>query len=204
MSFETPGFFLTRKNVSIYRDLVSIDIVDELLPEAIKLRDSGRFILSRGYDRNGRIINLTREQRGTHQCPCGTITKKLNEHIREKLNLYSENAFFVDEKKLVRTQDYFLWYDAGFGITLHADDSSNGSRDYHRVLTVLIYLNNDYEGGEIVFPDHDLKIKPEKGEMIAFPSNRLFKHEVTPIISGHRFAIMQTYNLLRLNPIRQK
>ena len=41
---------------------------------------------------------------------------------------------------------------------------------------VLLYLNDDYEGGEIYFPDYDLKIKPEIGDLIFFPGTQRYMH----------------------------
>jgi predicted 2-oxoglutarate/Fe(II)-dependent dioxygenase YbiX len=189
---ETPGFLLTNKNAKIWKNNVPHYLIYSLLDSAKQLRDENKFTLSSGYSKTGQVVKLTREQRGTHQCNASLETLKLNEWIYPKLVEYANTAFFVGNRKLLKTQDYYLWYDPGFGITLHADDSTNGSRDYHRVLTVLVYLNDDYEGGEICFPQHNFILKPKVGDVLAFPGNRLFQHEVKPIISGHRFAIMQT------------
>jgi hypothetical protein len=43
-------------------------------------------------------------------------------------------------------------------------------------LSTLIYLNDDYVGGEISFPDYKISIKPKARELIVFPS--YFLHEV--------------------------
>jgi hypothetical protein len=193
--FDTPGFLLTKKDANIWQSIVPNYLTEPLLNNAKRLRDENKFILSSGYGKDGKSIKLTREQRGTHQCNAGLETIKLNEWLYPKLVEYANTAFFVENRKLLKTQDCYLWYDPGFGITLHADDSTNGSRNFHRVLTVLVYLNDDYEGGEICLPQHNFILKPKVGDVLAFPGNRLFQHEVKPIISGHRFAIMQTYNL---------
>ena len=46
----------------------------------------------------------------------------------------------------------------------HCDDFNHGSRD--RKYTLLLYLNDDYEGGETEFPNIGVKIKPEQGKAI--------------------------------------
>ena len=43
-------------------------------------------------------------------------------------------------------------------------------------LSTLIYLNDDYLGGEISFPEYEISIKPKAREFIIFPSH--FLHEV--------------------------
>ncbi len=45
-------------------------------------------------------------------------------------------------------------------------------------ISTLIYLNDDYVGGEISFPEYEISIKPEARELIIFPSH--FLHEVKP------------------------
>jgi hypothetical protein len=58
-----------------------------------------------------------------------------------------------------------------------------------RVLSSVMYLNDDYEGGEIEFANSNVKIKPEAGSIIFFPSNFLYVHEVLPITNGYRYSM---------------
>jgi hypothetical protein len=193
---DTPGFLLTKSTAKILRLTASMDLVEPCLKEAVRTRDEGKFVLSKGYDKDGKSITLSREQRGTHQAFVGYDVFPLNQWLNPHVHQYSIDNFFSEGKRIVKTQDYYLWYDAGIGISLHADDSTYGSADFHRVITVLVYLNSDYVGGEIHFPEHDIKLKPAPGDVLIFPSNRMFKHQVLPIVSGERFAIMQTWNIV--------
>lgn len=56
-------------------------------------------------------------------------------------------------------------------------------------MSVLIYLNDNYEDGEIVFPKQDLKIKPKSGMLIAFPGNSMYPHLVEPCYGDLRYTI---------------
>lgn len=56
-------------------------------------------------------------------------------------------------------------------------------------LSSLIYINNDYEGGEIFFPQHDIELKPSPGDAVFFPGDRNYLHGVNKIESGMRFTI---------------
>jgi hypothetical protein len=67
-----------------------------------------------------------------------------------------------------------------------------------RVLSTVAYLNDDYIGGEIYFPQVDVEIKPEAGSVIFFPSNFVFSHTVKPIIDGFRYAVPQWYHSLKI------
>lgn len=58
-------------------------------------------------------------------------------------------------------------------------------------LSVLAYLNDDYEGGDLYFPDHGVAIKPKRGSIITFPGNAHYIHGVKPTTSGIRYTISQ-------------
>ena len=45
-----------------------------------------------------------------------------------------------------------------------------------RDLSSVLYYNDNYEGGEIYFPEHNLLIKPEPGMFICFPAKDGFSH----------------------------
>jgi predicted 2-oxoglutarate/Fe(II)-dependent dioxygenase YbiX len=60
-----------------------------------------------------------------------------------------------------------------------------------RDITTVFYLNDDYEGGEIYFPNLGVEIKPEAGSVICFPTSEKYRHGVRTVLSGERFAISQ-------------
>jgi predicted 2-oxoglutarate/Fe(II)-dependent dioxygenase YbiX len=59
-----------------------------------------------------------------------------------------------------------------------------------RAISALVYLNNDYTGGEIEFPNHNVKIKPLPGMMNLFPSNFAYLHQAHPVIEGTKYALV--------------
>lgn len=70
-----------------------------------------------------------------------------------------------------------------------------------RVLTCVAYINDDYEGGELVFntvrddQGQPIKLKPAIGEMVIFPSDIRFMHEVLTVTKGRRYSIVGWYDL---------
>jgi prolyl 4-hydroxylase len=69
-----------------------------------------------------------------------------------------------------------------------------GGADNQRVLTFLVYLNDDFEGGETLFLKPDLKIKCRKGDGILFRNadgdGRLdpnSQHAGLPVTAGEKF-----------------
>lgn len=64
-------------------------------------------------------------------------------------------------------------------------DGQDGNSDL--AYSLVMYLNHDYEGGEISFPDHNITLKPKEGSLIMFPSQLPFIHKVNPVVSGDRY-----------------
>jgi len=58
-------------------------------------------------------------------------------------------------------------------------------------LSNLIYINDDFEGGELFFPDFKLQIKPKPGMLILFPGNTHYLHGVKETKGSTRY----TYSL---------
>lgn len=77
-------------------------------------------------------------------------------------------------------------WDKGTKLQLHVDDLGYET-DNH--IATLVYLNDDYEGGEVAFATHDVTVKPKTGDLLIFPGNMHYAHEVTEILSGTRYTI---------------
>jgi predicted 2-oxoglutarate/Fe(II)-dependent dioxygenase YbiX len=59
----------------------------------------------------------------------------------------------------------------------------------------LLYLNDDYEGGELIFPLQGKVIKPEAGMLVIFPTSFMFPHMTTPTMKENRYLMRFTYYL---------
>lgn len=86
-------------------------------------------------------------------------------------------------------QAEFLKYPAGGRYTTHMDTFMNPEGEC-RKLTVLAFLNDDFEGGKFYLQIAHEKIYPpqEKGTVIVFPS--FMPHGVEDIISGTRYSVV--------------
>ena len=59
----------------------------------------------------------------------------------------------------------------------------NGEPGY-RVLSVIVVLNDDYEGGELHFPYQDKMIRLNKGQVIVFPPFWTHPHRALDLKNG--------------------
>ena len=88
----------------------------------------------------------------------------------------------------------FLGYPVGGHYIEHNDAESFHDGDWRKIaerdVSFLFYLNSEFGGGELEFPELGLTIKPQKGMMIAFPSYKEYVHKVHPVTWGHRYTLV--------------
>ena len=71
---------------------------------------------------------------------------------------------------------------------VYASPSQSG-RPHVRNLSIIIALNDDYEGGEFNFPNQGLKFRLKKYQAIAFPPYWTHPHSVSEPINNVRYTI---------------
>ena len=81
-------------------------------------------------------------------------------------------------------------YSSGGFMSEHIDNihHSHGQQYGYPHLSVLLFLNEDYKGGEFVVADNEYKTS--KGSAIIFPSNFMFPHKVNNIEYGTRWSVI--------------
>ena len=62
----------------------------------------------------------------------------------------------------------------------------------------LVYLNDDYEGGEIYFPNQNLQFKPNAGSLVFFPGDIYYLHGVTKVTEGTRYTMPNFWKVTNL------
>jgi len=72
----------------------------------------------------------------------------------------------------------------------HYDAHYDGGPYNKRWISAIVYLNDDYEGGELEFVHFGVKIKPKKGSLVIFPSNYAYAHIAHTVTSGTKYAIV--------------
>ena len=82
--------------------------------------------------------------------------------------------------------------------TWHTDASPMpDSKEYHRKISVILYLSDDFEGGTTKFVHQDYK--PPIGHALIFPSNWCFPHCGTQVISGKKRVAVTWYYVNDIN-----
>ena len=79
-------------------------------------------------------------------------------------------------------------YVEGDSMEVHWDLMDENCREC--VLSAVMYLNDNYEGGEIIFPKLLKEYHPEAGSMVSYPSlDTRFDHGVNVVTYGVRYAL---------------
>lgn len=104
-------------------------------------------------------------------------------------------------KRLGRSFAWFespqvLKYKVGGFYEAHADadsyDPERGLWRHHvdRDISLLLYLNDDFEGGDLQFEYFNFRIRPRPGMLVWFPSDARYFHRANPVESGTRYAVV--------------
>ena len=120
------------------------------------------------------------------------------------------------------TEVQALEYTKGGFYIKHADDSNDVvNRDGETVgfvqvaperkMTTVLFATSHTEhrgegtrfgGGELVFnylfdaDGQQIRIRPKAGDMVVFPSNPIYSHEVLPVTEGYRLTLVQWHNAI--------
>ena len=99
------------------------------------------------------------------------------------------------------TLNYAKWWD-GYEQPPHADgEEPDGSiHQFHwRKFGCVYYLNDDYDGGEIWFPNFNMEMKPKKNMLAFFPGDVNHLHGVRNVTNGvrHTIASFWTYDVTK-------
>jgi hypothetical protein len=114
----------------------------------------------------------------------------LYKYFNENLKKYKHESNILDfEYKEIVDINILKYENTGF-YTWHVDHFA----DIPRTMSCILLLNNDYEGGNILFRNPDgsgeweVEVKPNR--MIIWPSNFLYPHTVKPVTKGRRYSVV--------------
>jgi predicted 2-oxoglutarate/Fe(II)-dependent dioxygenase YbiX len=112
------------------------------------------------------------------------IAYRIAEHFQTERRLYSDS------------QQLVLWNE-GHSMPVHVDNAHpDGSQHNtpHRDFAAVLYLNEEFEGGEVYFPLQKVRIRPSTGLLIGFPGTAAAPHGVTAVRRGERFTMPCWYS----------
>jgi hypothetical protein len=167
------------KDIWVYHDFLSKDEIIYLINKINSVDESrwncdhpeghGRLELMQDVGKfTQRLQDLLTEELFVHQI--GGINRLT---VNQKHGIHSDNHDFLSIRELSAS----LKNDEPFKLV---DDSVYG---------VVIYLNDDYQGGEIFYTKQDIVYKPVAGDLIIHSSEEHCEHGVNPVKTNIRYSI---------------
>jgi hypothetical protein len=77
-----------------------------------------------------------------------------------------------------------------YGPGQHFQEHHDHGFSYNCTVSLVAYVNDYYEGGELYFRLQNLNIKPQAGDLYIFPSNFMYPHRAMPVHSGTKYSIV--------------
>lgn len=128
-------------------------------------------------EKNDSIKRLDLEQE------CVELIEKLEKRY---IDFALNNLDFVVEPKFSTLKNYVYW-EPGKRMLPHYDNLG-GDHSAPVMYGCVYYLNDDFEGGELWYPNQGVEYQPVPGDMIIHPGSREYSHGVREITSGLRIS----------------
>ena len=182
--------------------------------------DTLKFEKNSVFGENGEITDITSDKgcRVDENIRSSTGTT-LNETHKSTINFHSKINLGLDEykKRLENIHYNFSYYPVPGGIDtkswregiqilqykksqqykFHHDAATHPNQiEYHRKISVIVYLNDGFEGGGTSFIHKTFKPKP--GYALIFPSNWCYPHSGQMVESGMKRVAVTWYYVERL------
>lgn len=140
---------------------------------------------------------VDKKTRDTQIVSMGNLYPKIEELLRNTVK-HIINPFYGIEVSSSEIPQ-ILSYDIGGHYNPHIDGESiwltpKGEKIWKkstdRDISTVFFLNDDFEGGDFVFPELKVRVRPEPGMLVCFPSNHFYMHGVEPVTKGKRYSIV--------------
>ncbi|MGI9653044.1 prolyl hydroxylase family protein [Chryseobacterium sp. RLHN22] len=158
--------FLTDEECDHYIDLTK----DKVFEEA-KINMSGRQMMSKGVRNNDRLMIFDND-----------LAENLFKKAAEFLPQTHDDYNILDFNEMFRIYKY----STGQRFKMHRDGSYIRNVNEKSFYTFLIYLNDDFEGGETEF-ENLFTVAPKKGSALVF--YHPLRHEGKTLISGLKYVL---------------
>ncbi len=142
------------------------------------------------FDIDGKTTTLS-DHRFKRRSDVGVVVPEVRNLVREHIvrRLVPEIERFFQFKATRMDRYIVACYDSEVGghFFRHRDNVNVGAQ--HRRFALSINLNNDFAGGDLMFPEFGRRMyRPPAGGALVFSCGAL--HQVTPVIKGKRYAFL--------------
>lgn len=156
--------FLTEEEVSLFMDAINSSIEEDWFSEDLPLYDQHHA---------GKTLPIS-----------GGLESVIKEVDARVAGIFTNTSHMVHIGSIVRGSNKFS------PVGLHRDNEDQdmeNNRNAENKYGILMYLNSDFDGGEICYPELGIEYKPKPGVLLIHYAGNL--HGVNPITSGVRYSM---------------
>ena len=126
--------------------------------------------------------------------------QKINDALveyKKRISLISDNFNYYPVPGGIETDSYrediqIIEYSPDQEYKFHHDAATNPNiKEYHRKISIIVYLTDKFTGGHTAFPH--CKYRPEPGHALIFPSNWCYPHAGKPVLEGKKRIAVTWY-----------
>lgn len=125
-----------------------------------------------------------------------SLLQSTNQLLLNKIYIIQQTLYQVYKIKFSQIETCsILRYQPGQFYKRHVDNLLLASRRDEaaqgvptRDVSIVGYLNDDFVGGETFFDRQNIKVKPQQGSVLVFPSYYTHPHQSLPVIAGCKYA----------------
>lgn len=141
---------------------------------------------------------LNSKVRDTHHLQLSADINSLLDALMKAMVARHVEPFYAEQVRDWETPQ-ILHYGVGGHYIAHVDAEtlykdevglSLWEKTLDRDLSLVCFLNDGFQGGELTFPDFDLTLRPQAGTLVCFPSDHNYIHGVQPVSSGDRYTLV--------------
>jgi len=180
--------------VYIFENYVAPEITRELTEYADQCEGERLTMIDSEHSTPDNIVRIADDRRITERVKLGDRWQQINDLVRDIFVNLAEDCYGV-QLDWYEAPDLMRYRTGGLYVR-HADSenmdpaSQTWSKVIDRDLSLLLYLNDDFEGGKLTFNKLNYWIRPRAGTAVIFPSDHRYMHQAETVTQGTRYAIV--------------
>jgi len=176
--------------IMVKEEFVDPDFCDEILEEYARSELWEKTFTGSGLDEEARkcqVITIS-DQRCINENNDyrREIDDKMFKIVKDIIDEYVKEHPEFDLEISEDSGYELLRYEVGDFYIEHTDSF----KEQPRALTIIIAMNNAYEGGEVAMFQRELVHELDVGDILVFPSNFMYPHEILPVTDGTRYSMI--------------
>ena len=194
--------------VFVFHDFVDRSLVNDLTQFADAREGERLMVIDQKASTPDNIVKVEDDRRIAERVDLGERRVQLNELIR---SIYTQLAkeCYRQQLEWYELPELMRYHPGGFYIR-HADShnpnpaTQTWTKVIDRDLSLLVYLNEDYEGGGLTFTKFNYHLQPKAGTVVIFPSDHRYIHTAEIVTKGTRYAVVSWAAVKDFPKISQK